>query len=148
MLAPEDGVFHFVGAGDDLLLVGFDNRLVLDGCYFDITNFQPVGRYTGFRFSNTKKGLVKGLAVTVEKGKSYPIDIVIGEQPGGKMGAVLLMEKEGVTYQKSAEGIPILPLFRMGNTPPPASAGNLPPHLHDGPVWKSVAAKLTDSIFN
>lgn len=138
---PESGTYHFVGAGDDVLLVKFDNKLVLARCWdnpsFGVieTNWKPVADYD-YGFSLIPKGFAKGDAIQVQAGEFYPMEVLIGEQPGGSTFASLLIEKEGVDYKKDAKGNPILPVFRLTNTKLP-DKGEFPPHTDDGPIWKA-----------
>jgi hypothetical protein len=135
VIAPESGRYHFVGAGDDVMLVGFGGQLVLDRCWNirikDATENYHYG-YTGI-----PDGFARGEGIDVVKGQEYPIDVLIGEQPGGKLFAFLLIEKEGETYARDAHGNPILPVFRVKNAPLPAIAAgvDLPPHSTDAPAW-------------
>ena len=77
----------------------------------------------------------------MEAGKSYPIEVLIGEQPGGTFHAILLLEKIGAQYKKDSHGNPILPVFRMGENKPLAlkQGQTLPPHEDGGPVWRGTS---------
>ncbi len=141
----ESGTFFFVGAGDDVLCVRFNGNTVLSA-NFNIPN-DPLARATG-RYDykwppppswSIPGGFYKGQAITVEAGKSYPIEILIGEQPGGDLHAILLLEKQGQEYKKDSHGNPILPVFRMGAGKPPVlkQGETLPPHDPDGPIWRA-----------
>jgi hypothetical protein len=157
---PESGIFHFVGHGDDILMVKFNNRFVLaanwDNPAFGTvdTSWKPQGTYDyGWpppnRFMNFP--FRRGNAMDIKAGSSYPIEILIGEQPGGRAHAVLLMEKEGVEYKKDAKGNPILPIFRLAETKMPKleRGESLPPYAEGGPIWKGVAAgKSLGSVFD
>lgn len=152
------GTYHFVGAGDDVMNVRFGNRLVLSRNYDDPkagvvqagwhaqTNYDyhwPNGGFPG--------GFAKGDAITVTAGSTYPMEVLIGEQPGGRTFAALLIEKDGETYQKDSHGNPLLPVFRLTQEPLPERRGNeYAPHAEqDGPVWKSVAKEAgPKSIFS
>jgi hypothetical protein len=92
----------------------------------------------------TINGMIGGMAIgpyfQAEAGKSYPVDILLSELPGGVFGAVLMIEEVGVTYQKTPNGEPILPLFRFDRTVPAADNSNsLPPYDPNGPSWKVIA---------
>lgn len=140
---PASFTFHFVGAGDDLMMVKFDGRLVLSRNWYVNTNWRPVADYD-YGFSKIDKGFAKGNAIQVEAGRAYPIEIVIGEQPGGGMFATLLQEIQGEKYEKDKKGNPILPVFRMSNARPAMSTNNrpLPPHRDDGPVWAAQPLEI------
>ncbi len=139
--APGSFTFHFVGEGDDILMVKFNNRLVLERNWYSHANWRAQANYD-YGYDNFPNGCAKGDAIPVEAGKSYPIEIIIGEQPGGKSCAVLMQEIEGTAYIKDAKGNPILPVFRMSNAQPAASTAQrpYPPHRDDGPVWKAEPA--------
>ena len=138
VVAPQSFTFHFVGAGDDVMLVRFNRRLVLDRCWYIRTNWKPLANYA-YDFTTIPNGLAKGDAIHVEAGQSYPMEVLIGEQPGGEGFATLLQEVDGVTYDKDSHGSPILPVFRMADVKPAASTPDAPypPHRDDGPVWKA-----------
>lgn len=87
---------------------------------------------------------IGGLAVGAEfeaiQGKSYPIEILISEIPGGLFCASLLIEEVGANYRKTATGAPVLPLFRLDHGQPVVDpkADNAPPFDPEGPVWKRL----------
>ena len=147
---PESGMYHFVGHGDDILMVRFNGRLVLcanwDQPNFGIvdTKWTPKGTYQyGWPTANTPFPFRKGDTLDLRAGTSYPIDILIGEQPGGRGHAILLIEKEGVQYDKDGRGNPILPIFRMGEVklPPLERGESVPPYQQNGPIWKGITTK-------
>ena len=142
--APESFTFHFVGAGDDVMLVKFNGKLVLDRCWYIRTNWRAMKNYD-YGFSQIPNGFAKGDAIQVEAGKTYPLEVMIGEQPGGFSFATLLQEVDGVTYDKDAKGNPILPVFRMSSAKPASNAPGrtYPPHRDDGPVWKAEPPTLS-----
>ncbi|MGH8048014.1 MAG: hypothetical protein ACREKL_12300, partial [Chthoniobacterales bacterium] len=135
VIAPETVRYHFVGAGDDVMLVGLNGQLVLDRCW----NFRIKDAAANYHYGYTgiPDGFARGDAIDVVKGQAYPLDVLIGEQPGGKMFAFLFLEKEGETYAHDANGNPILPVFRVKNAPLPAvtAGAELPPHSTDAPAW-------------
>ena len=146
VVAPESFTFHFVGAGDDVMLVRFNGRLVLERCWYIRTGWKSVANYK-YDFSDIHDGFAKGDEIRVEAGKSYPIEVMVGEQPGGESFATLLQEIDGVTYNKDAHGNPILPVFRMADVRPASSGpdGPYPPHRDDGPVWKAEPPALSST---
>lgn len=99
---------------------------------------------TFYKYSTTPQqndhigGMAVGPEFSVEAGKTYPVDILIGEIPGGHFSVSLLIEETGAVYQKDSTGSPILPLFRLDSQPPAGLEGQAPPNALDGPVWKSV----------
>lgn len=84
-------------------------------------------------------GVAVGPEFEARAGTSYPIEILIGEIPGGWFCASLLLEEVGATYQKSATGAPILPLFRLDSSLPDRNTpGERPPFDPAGPSWKLI----------
>lgn len=66
--------------------------------------------------------------------------MLIGERRGGKVLFCLMLEDEGVEYQKDSKGNPILPIFRLTGEPLPAleNGQTLPPYEPLGPICKSA----------
>jgi hypothetical protein len=168
---PSTGRYRFVGAGDDVLVVRFNNRHVFDYGYTSgTTGVQLSGILPTLRGDSANRDLVKqlrdspmklpltllqydttrnwngdlgGLAVGPEfeavAGRSYPIEILISEIPGGLFCASLLIQELGKNDAKTPAGLPILPLFRLdGSQPEPSGSDNAPPYDSEGPVWKFV----------
>ncbi|MGC4013282.1 MAG: PA14 domain-containing protein [Luteolibacter sp.] len=164
---PKTGKYRFVGAGDDVVAVRFNNKNVFDYGYEsptanvklaykaaqltgesedreferarrDLAMPKPMPIYSYGSMSQRAKSDLRGLGVGLEfearEGTDYPIEILVSEVPGGFFFAYLLIEEIGATYEKDPSGAPILPLFRLDNSP--AAAGEGPPYDKNGPVWK------------
>ena len=170
--APRSGKYRFVGAGDDVLFVRFNNRDAFDYGYTmasvgsniigrgdeladpkhssdlekNIRKLSPMHlpityyKYADTPFINKNiGGMAVGPEFQAEAGRTYPIEILIAEIPGGHFSVSLLIEEIGATYQKDPAGFPILPLFRLDNSlPDPAMEGEVPPFDPNGPIWKFV----------
>ena len=168
--APKSGKFRFVGAGDDLLVVRFNNRTVFDyGYTLGCTGTHMFGRAaevdgtkeneelakdirksgpmrvpirfykydTSPRYNQNIGGMAVGPEFQVKVGNSYPVEILIGEIPGGFFAVSLLLEEIGASYEKAPSGAPILPLFRLDSSQPdPALRGEAPRYAKEGPIWK------------
>jgi hypothetical protein len=178
--APKSGRYRFVGAGDDVLTVRFNNRLVFDYGYtmaatggrpwviseesynrdrksdairdFKRLSPMPVPSKT-YQYEANRKinhdigGLAVGPEFEVKEGVSYPIEILISEIPGGVFSTALLIQEEGVTYQKDAAGLPVLPLFRLDHSLPDVSPkAEAPPFDPNSPVWKLVPGRGKEEI--
>ncbi|MES2659299.1 MAG: hypothetical protein V4689_11835 [Verrucomicrobiota bacterium] len=92
-------------------------------------------------------GLAVGPEFEVREGQTYPIEILVGEIPGGFFSVSLLIEEIGASYQKDPGGAPILPLFRLDNSvPDPALQGEAPPFDPNGPIWRSVQSAVKEDI--
>ena len=107
------GRYRFVGDFDDILLVFVNGQLVLEAGWGEsVSGWQP-RENVGTHLCYTTHPLVYGDWVELAPLKPARIDIVIGENPGGWMGGLLLVEQEGRTYQRDASGRAILPLFAL-----------------------------------
>ena len=147
VIAPGSFTFHFVGAGDDVMIVKFNGREVLSRCWFVDTGWKSQADYQ-YHFSNIPHGFAKGDAITVEAGQVYPMEVVIGEQPGGRSFATLLQQVDGTFYEKDRYDNPILPVFRMSNAKPASDSPGraYPPHRDDGPVWRPEPAPVLGDL--
>ena len=177
--APSSGTFRFVGTGDDVLMVRFNNQTVLEAGWSIPSAFDGSDKATtlgsisaggggkeyhqavkdgkdathrGYEFitmnginkwNNELEGLTAGSEFTVQEGKTYPIEILISEVPGGFFGfALLIQKKEGKQYDNNK-----FDLFRTNFSCPTAGdlqqllQGNLrgslemPPFNTDSPIW-------------
>jgi hypothetical protein len=110
----------------------------------------PITFYQYTRTPNTNKnigGFAVGPEFEAKAGQTYPIEILIGEIPGGYFNVSLLIEEIGVNYEKDPGGSPILPLFRVDpSLPNPDLKGEAPPFDPNGPVWKVVEGGPTADI--
>ncbi len=140
---PADGTYRFVGAGDDVMVVRFNGKVVLDRCWQQHDTEWKAETNYDYGWTKIPNGFARGDAIRVKAGNFYDIEVLIGEQPGGLVFACLLMEKEGEAYQKDDRGNPILPVFRVADTPMPElqPGQTLPPHVADGPVWKAASVE-------
>jgi hypothetical protein len=166
---PKSGKFRFVGAGDDVLVVRFNGKTVFDFGYEsatanlkihtnkakvvdgkdrewnrlrkDWTMPEPVEirRQGSARLIQDLGGLGVGQEFEARAGVDYPIEILISEIPGGLFAAYLLIEEVGATHQKTKDGAPILPVFRLDANPPAQGEG--PPYDPNGPVWQLVQGR-------
>ena len=148
VIPTESGTFRFVGMADDLLVVRFNGRVVLDCGSNTPTGHTPQSYYAsaGLQLDpkmSWYKGLGRGDPIQVNGGESYPMEMLIGEWPGGDFKAWLLLEKEGVQYEKDTKGNPILPLFKLAAGDVTRSGGEAPVFAKTGPVWKAEKAKDT-----
>ena len=142
--APEAGKFRFVGKSDDLIIVRFAGRLVLDWSQPDaghLSEWHPHEKAYPYPGTNNF-GCMPGDWLEVEAGKTYPLEILIGERPGGLFSAYLMMEKEGAHYE-SHEGLPKFPLFRVADVTAPAHKKDTPTFATGGPVWKATVKRTS-----
>jgi hypothetical protein len=146
VIPPEGGTYRFVGVGDDVLVVRFNGRVVLD-CGAMTPSGHPAQKFYAGDSIQLKsdmswyKGSGRGEPVQVQGGQSYPIEILIGEWPGGDFKAWLQIEKDGVEYEKDSKGVPILPIFKLAASEVPHPVGEAPVFAKSGPVWKAEKPK-------
>lgn len=127
LVVPEDGRYRFVGMGDDYLAVLIDGKERLIACWPDI---QPriAGRWDADEDSGKwssplgDQKLVVGDWIRLRRGQEIRMDLGIGERPGGMVGFVLMVEKQGEGYRRASDGRPILPLFTTAPFVPEARA--------------------------
>jgi hypothetical protein len=50
--------------------------------------------------------------ITLEPGAPKDMEVIIGEVPGGAFCSMLLVEVEGVEYERNRQNMPILPIFK------------------------------------
>jgi len=107
------GRYRFVGDFDDLLIVLVDGRVVHQSCWAgEPTPWRPtdyVDQHPGLR----GKALAYGDWVELSSMQRHRIDLLVGENPGGHVGGLLLVEREGEDYARAANGRPILPIFTL-----------------------------------
>ena len=149
VIPPYSGNIRFVGKGDDILIVRFDGRVVLDWSQPDagkLSNWRPHTKAYKYPFTNNF-GVMPGDWITVQAGKPYEIDVLIGERPGGGFQASLFIEKGGGKYEKNSNGDPILPLFRLtgGEFKLPGEA-KAPPFAQNTEPWKAVKGVAPGSL--
>ena len=137
--APESGSYHFVGLGDDYMIVRFQGRLVLDGSLTPPTGKRPLKEYT-YAGMDKAYHFAESDPVQVIAGEQYEVKVLIGEQPGFIFCAMLLLEKEGVKYETDPSGAPILPVFKVGPCETNRTAKGAPATMPDQSwsVWKAL----------
>lgn len=115
--------FRFHGIGDGFIAVRVNGEMVLltEWTHVDTGLSNMEGAITGnlwesdsadsrkYVMGNSRA--VVGSWITLEPGEAQDIDIAIGDQ-GGQAAAMLAVEVEGVEYEKSSQGGPILPAFK------------------------------------
>ncbi len=108
--------YRFVGGFDDWMVIWVDGKLVFDatwpgkagalyGTLTDTTG--NAGKYT---FIHDLK-LVTGEWFELSDTTPVRLDLIVGEQPGGKIGGQLCIEEKGYPYDKGPDGRLILPIF-------------------------------------
>jgi hypothetical protein len=118
---PQDGTYHFVGNGDDILAARVDGRTVFDGSLKPIwSGRQDAKKYAMTDYADHEPMHASfwiGEAFQVSGGQPVDIDVLIGEEPGGWSNYFLYIQRDESTYHKQANGTPLLPVFQI--TPDP-----------------------------
>ena len=146
VVPTESGTFRFVGFADDIMVVRFNGRVVLDCGSTNPSGHGPQSFYAtaGVQLDPKMgwyKGLGRGEPFQVTGGESYPMEVLIGEWPGGDFKAWLMIEKDGVQYEKDAKNNPILPIFKLSDSTVAHPASEAPAFAKTGPVWKAEKMK-------
>jgi hypothetical protein len=110
--APFSGRMRFVGMADDWIAVKFNNKTALlsgygnsiDGAKYP-GKTPPPGVGGSYEYGGGRPPFRTGPWIDVREGTSYPIEVAMGETPGGQFCAAL-------AFQKGSENSPLL-LFRM-----------------------------------
>jgi hypothetical protein len=111
---PAPGRYQFAGICDDILLVRIDGHTVLDGSLSPVDN-KPFNLPWNPAPGQAYRPLRLGEEFTLSPGESKNIDVIIGEEPGGRFYAALFALKVGETYPNDTKGQPELPLFQIGS---------------------------------
>jgi len=143
---PSSGRYRFIGAADDLVAVRFNGKLVLEAYWGgNITAFKPSSyvKYPSIQGANRipgfPNGFVAGEWINLDANQAYPMQVVLGERPGGQYWGYLFVEKEGENYKKNAKGDPEFPIFRVRRGITEESGdpkGWSAPFIKESPVWK------------
>lgn len=118
----KSGTYRFIGQFDDYLCVLVDRKVVLEATYTSclkgqkqiVSGWVPKDNLWQYRAQQNSQYLTFGDWVKLDSKKVRQIDILCGENPGGLVGGILLIEEQGIKYQKTAAGQPILPPFVSG----------------------------------
>ena len=107
------GRFRFVGEFDDIVIVFVDGKVVLEAGWGDhVAEWRPTDN-VGKHLCYTTHPLVYGDWVDLQALQPHRIDIVVGENPGGWVGGLLMLQEEGREYASDAKGRPVLPIFTV-----------------------------------
>jgi len=111
VVPPESGTYRFVGWADDFMVVRWNGENVLDACYggeeLDMSA----------RIDNAG-GYIHGKWIQMEAGIAVPMQIMIGEGPGGFSGFLLTIQKKGEENNTGDD-----PVFQLRDAPVPDLPG-------------------------
>ena len=132
---PSSLPFRFVGSGDDFLIVRWNRKIALDDGYETYFagrdgNYKDFGvkvskEYKVDRRPGSLNRLKAGPWIQVTKGTKVPVEVLIGETPGGVFDCYLAIEvaKSGTKVDGQYEGEGKLKLFRCNADPLPEGLG-------------------------
>jgi hypothetical protein len=123
MTFPASGEFRLAGFGDDYLLVRINGKAVLDGSLHPVLPELISGEDLGTAYTTPIRTALKaGPWFHAEKGRTVPVEILLGEEPGGHFAAFVLFEQKGVNYRMRSDdpAIPALPVLQFTGTELPA----------------------------
>jgi hypothetical protein len=135
---PSGGSYRFWGAADDVMAVAVNGKTVLLSHRGDMQ--MPRTKWESSEPPGAKAAddpLIAGDWMTFRPGQIIDLDILVGERPGGLFNAFLLVEKKGETYEKDAQGHPILPIFQLAeyDTPVHNDLNREPKFAKGYPLW-------------
>lgn len=129
---PNSLPFRFVGSGDDFLLVRWNRKIALDDGYETYFsgkdgNYKDFGEKVSKEFKVDRRPgglhrLKAGPWIQATKGTKVPVEVLMGETPGGVFDCYLTIEvaKSATKVKGQYEGEGTLKLFRCSADPLPA----------------------------
>jgi len=149
--APASETYRFVGYADDILMVGVNGQLVLDGSRPTIGFDKNLGAASAWKVTpdtllRHKIGngqLAYGDWIPMQAGQTNQIQILLGERPGGFFCGFLFIQEKGKKYETDPKSgnRPILPLFRTQmaeiSLPADTNPANIPQYEPRGPVFRN-----------
>ena len=149
--APQTGKFRFVGSGDDFMAVRWNRKVALDSGYQQfLTGGENVYKDFGNKKcdethpSRTGKPMRAGPWISITKDAEVPMEVVIGETPGGTFYAILCIE----VMAPNGKGEGNLKLFRMTSDELPDAIKNGHPSVPnvdmvaEGWIFKTVRSTV------
>jgi len=115
LVHKEDITFRFFGSADEYMVVRVDGSEVLTAAHS--VHVPIITPHWQSSTGDSRKYKVGGAAVagdwiTLAAGVPLDMEIVIAEGPGGGFCAMLVVEVEGVEYERNKLGDPIMPMFK------------------------------------
>ncbi len=117
-LVHKDGIkFRFWGQADNVLVVQVDGEVVLNGS--SSRSDGMIGDWRSYDSKTRTYQLGNGLSVvgdwiTLEPNVPLDMEVLCGEVRTGHNDVFLLVEEDGVEYEKNYQQGPILPIFKTG----------------------------------
>ena len=143
---PSAGRWRFWGYGSEVCSVAVNGKTVLSSNWIEHKVLNPIDTPDLDRKSSAPPGrpvhcglLTAGTWMNLRADEVVDLDVLIGERAGGSFCAVLLIEKEGETYEQQ-DGHAVYPIFQLApfDTPLPRKDSKAPPFARHGPIWKAA----------
>jgi len=143
---PSGGRWRFWGYGSEVCSVAVNGKTVLASNWIEHKKLNPIDTPDLDWKSSAPPGrpvhlglLTAGSWMNLKANEVVDLDILVGERAGGSFGAMLLIEKEGETYEQK-DGHAVYPIFQLApfDTPLPVKGSKAPPFARHGPIWKAV----------
>lgn len=116
LVFKDDIRFRFWGTGDAYVVVTVDGETVLingwDGRLDFLTHWTTPDTGKSDKFFVGNQDLKVGEWIDLKAGEPKDMKVIFGEYTGGEMGTILLVEVEGVEYEQTRQGGPLLPAFK------------------------------------
>lgn len=143
---PGSGRWRFWGYGSEVCSVAVNGKLVLASNWVEDSKLHPIP-LPGLKWESSAppgRSVHRGLLtastwLTLQAGEVLDLDVLIGERAGGNFCAVLLIEKEGESYE-TRDGHPLYHVFQLApyQTPAAKDSRKAPPFAQNGPIWRGV----------
>ena len=148
--APKTGRYHFVGFGDDILVVAVNGQVVLDASLWPVLDraqrmpwpYSDWNVICPFKGQNYGK-LRVGDSFDADTAEPLKIDVILGDKPGGDYNAFLMIADDSETYPIGPQGVPLYPIFQIGSGTINRS-GDQPPHSTTQEPWTAVLPDATE----
>lgn len=101
IIAPKDGKFRFVGSGDDILVVRIRSANVLEGSFPAYRVMEKINTEMNAGAAPVCP-LVAGKWIDMRRNEVIPMEVLIGENPGGDFTSFLLIEEQGAEHPPGA----------------------------------------------
>jgi hypothetical protein len=135
-VSPFTGTMRFAGQGDNVLVVRLNRKVVLDATLGGAlqsnrdTKWEPIGKTA----DPNNRPMVAGKWISVSRGQSYTMEVLLAEH-GGLFSCYLLAQVKGQDYAMQSDGVnPRLPVFQLGPAKlPPYQEGKDAPEISNKP---------------
>jgi len=121
---PTGGTFRFLGAGDDFMFVRINGKMVLDARTLEAwtTQYRTAEDWQStspeHRVYPIGGGhMAMGDWFDLEAGVPVEMEVLFGEDGGGRTWAMLNVQEQNVEYPINEHGVPIFPAFKTAPIP-------------------------------